>query len=257
MDCRDAARFVQLRLDDEIEPLDCALLDRHLETCSHCQRTVGVEAEVQHSIRAKLQVAVESNPAPPALAHRIAQEIACERRDQRAPVGRAFAACLGLFAVGALTYNASSTESHAVDETVTRHSRHLPPEVRAADADREHVDSFLRANLAYPVAAPRFERTDVPTRLVGARLSNIQDRDVAYMMYDHRGARLSVFAYPDDGGDGLDARGFHRRRAGARDVYVGQRRGYNVVSWKDRGMNWSMVSDVDPGELVHLVKTTY
>ena len=77
------------------------------------------------------------------------------------------------------------------------------------------------------------------------------------MMYDHRGARLSVFAYPHHGKGGLDARGFQRQRAGERDVYVGQRRGYNVVSWRDRGMNWSMVSDVDPGELVHLVRTAY
>jgi len=256
MDCRDAQRFVQLRLDDEIEPIDCLLLDRHLEGCTHCKTRVDREQRFHDQLRAKLQEASAAAVCTPAgLRSRILARADAEAKADRFPVGRVVGGALAVTVLAALSYGSSTpNQASIVEETVARHSSNLPPEIRARALDDEEVHEFLQRNLRYPIALPHFNRGAVPVRFVGARLSNIRDRDVAYMMYDQRGAKLSLFAYPSATGVALPE-GFERRTVGDRELFVGRRRGYNVVSWKDRNLFYSLVSDVDPGELVQLAST--
>lgn len=251
MDCREAERFVQLRLDEEIEPADCADLDRHLERCPACYERVSSDVRFQSELKARLRDQLLSKTAPAALRARVLGEVRREAQGARLPVGRLVAASIAAAMLGALSWSAASKPPRVYEETVERHSRNLPPEVRPVDDDAE-VARFLKANLRYPVSVPRIAQRDMPVRLVGARLSNIDDRDAAYMMYDHRGAKLSLFAYPDHPGALRAADGFERRVVGGRELYVGKQRGYSVVSWKEHGLLYSLVSDVDPAELVHL-----
>ena len=255
MECREAARFVQLRLDDEIEPVDCMQLDRHLDGCPRCRDVVESELWIQSGVRAKLADAhrkVDARP-PPKLRAQILAAANDEAAGGRTPVGRAFAACMAMSVVGAMGWSATASDTAFVEETVARHSRNLPPELRAGVADTDRIDRFLQRNLRYSVMVPRLSATNMPTRLVGARLSNIGKQDVAYMMYDHRGARVSLFAYPPAGAPVPD--GFRQQKIGDRVVLVGQRRGYTVVSWRARDLEYSMVSNVDPGEMVHLASS--
>jgi len=251
MDCRDAARFVQLRLDDEIEPPDCIQLESHLERCGHCRRMVDSEVWFKSNVCTKLRDAhrgIDHQP-PSNLKARIL-EAANDEAPSGRPVGRAVAACMAVSMVGALGWSATSSEPRFVDETVARHSRNLPPELRAPAADADQIDAFLQRNLRYSVAVPRVQAARTPTRLVGARLSSIGERDAAYVMYDHRGARVSLFAYPR--ADDEAPKDFRRRQHGGRELLGGQRRGYNVIQWRARDLEYSLVSDLDPDEMVHL-----
>lgn len=154
-----------------------------------------------------------------------------------------------------LSAGSTSEATSLIDETVARHSSNHPPEIRAgslteAQAREAKVRRFLSKNLRYPVSVPNLER-DASVKLVGARLSNLRDRDAAIVMYDHRGARVSLFAVPTS--DFGSPEGFERLRVGPRELLVGQRRGYNVVSWREGSLMYSLVSNVDSGELVRLV----
>jgi anti-sigma factor RsiW len=151
-----------------------------------------------------------------------------------------------------LSWSWTSGPSLIPEEAVARHSVNLPPEVRADDAKR--VQRFLQKNLRYPVAVPHFETQNPNVRLVGARLSSLDDREAAYMMYDHRGAKLSVFAYPKPARFSRP-NGFEEIHAGSHVLLVGKRRGYNVVAWEAGEVVYSMVSDLDPRELVELAST--
>lgn len=198
---------------------------------------------------------------PPAdLRGRILSQARAEDHRRSFPLGRLIGAGLAMSAIGALSWTAGNDETSMLEETVARHSSNLPPEVRARSLDEDpedpEVHRFLERNLRYPVAVPHLGRSDLPVRLIGARLSNISDRDAAYMMYDHRGAKVSLFAVPAPNRTLESAKGFERRAVGGRVLLVGQRRGYNVVSWRDRDLMYSLVSDVDPGELVQLVSST-
>jgi anti-sigma factor RsiW len=258
MDCRDVERFAQLRLDGEIEAVDCMSLDRHLEACVHCRERVERERIVQSTLSAKLKEAssLSESQCPAAMRTRILARTRADERARAFPLARASlaASAVGVLAVvswGA-TLSGSGSSTALVEETVARHSSNLPPEFRAPDEDEVH--RFLERNLRYPVQVPHLGRNDAPVRLVGARLSNISDRDAAYVMYDQRGAKVSLFAVPAPRRLG-EPEGFERRTVGQTVYLVGQRRGYNVVSWRDRDLFYSLVSDVDPGELVRLAST--
>jgi anti-sigma factor RsiW len=154
--------------------------------------------------------------------------------------------------IAVLSWSWTSGPSLVPEEAISRHSINLPPELRADDAIR--VQHFLQKNLRYRVAVPSFQRQNPNVKLVGARLSSFDDREAAYMMYDHRGAKLSIFAYPKPQRFSKP-NGFEEVRAGSHTLLVGNRRGYNVVAWDAGDVVYSMVSDLDSRELVDLAST--
>ena len=245
MECREATRLVQLRADHEIAPDECDHLDAHLHQCEPCR----AELNASRRVRALLKDAATPS-CPDLVRERIERRVRSEQRVPVAPFSAVAVVLLGVVMAG-LTFSAG-TEDEIVEETVTRHGKNLPPEV---GIDKNQVQAFLRQNLRYSIAVPELRHRDRPVRLVGARLSNVRDRDAAYVIYDHRGARLSLFALPSESTPQRDPSGFQRQRVGERDVLVGRRRGYNVVSWKDRDLQYSLVSDVDKSELVELVSS--
>jgi anti-sigma factor RsiW len=249
MDCREAERFVDLRLDGEIEPSEGALLEDHLARCSTCRSSFQVKGAFLAHVREKLHEAAEQERTPPGLRTRIVARVNAASPAERFAWGRAVPATLGISMIAVLSWSWTSGPPLVPDETVARHSINLPPEVRAGDVGR--VQSFLQQNLRYPVAVPRFEHSNPNVKLVGARLSSFDDREAAYMMYDHRGAKLSLFAYPKPHRFSKP-NDFREVQAGARTLLVGQRRGYNVVAWENGDVVYSMVSDLDPRELVDL-----
>ncbi len=251
MDCRDAHRFVQLRLDDEIEPADCTQLDLHLTGCAPCRSRIEREQRFELELRERLRRTVGQS-APATLRDRIGTDLATTSGNVRPAWTRAAIAAGGLFVLLGVSYNATRGPD-VLRESVKRHSSNLPPDVRSVSGEVE-VDRFLRQKLTYPVVVPRLDQSGLPVRLVGARLSSIHDQDVALVMYDHRGAKLSLLAFPAGRAEGARMpEGFVRRQVGNREIYVGADRGYNVVAWRDHETLYSLVSDVDPSEMVQLV----
>lgn len=162
-------------------------------------------------------------------------------------------ASLALGAIATLSWSISSGPTLDPEEHVAHHSRNLPPEVRARDGER--LQQLFKKNLRYPVRVPRLSRPTHPNvQLVGGRLSHIENREAAYIMYDDRGARISLFAYPVEGRISMP-KSFRQRSVGKRQMMVGKHRGYNVVAWESGDVLYSLVSDVDPGELVELAAT--
>src|SRR5262249_43052046 len=156
MDCRDAQRFVELRLDGEIEATDCAMLDRHLESCEVCRSRVDAEHRLKSLVSGKLKERVQAE-APSGLKSRILTTARREERAHRFPIGRAIGVVLGVSAIAALGRSSTSSEPSIVEQTVLRHSSNLPPEVRARISEEDpEVDRFLETNLRYRVPVPRF-----------------------------------------------------------------------------------------------------
>lgn len=257
MDCGEAERLVQLDLDGEIDSEEKVGLALHVASCPPCKRSHERARWVHSGVRRRLAASVESAEAQPpdTLKSRVLGEL---RDAHPSSPGRGARIVAVLAAgVGLIVYGATheGDEDPLLEDAVTRHASNLPPEVRASALDRNEVDLFLRRNLRFPVAVPKLEdpAADGSVRLVGARLAHLRDQDAAYVMYDHHGAKLSLFAAPEIA-RARAPEGFREQRVGDRTVLVGQRRGYNVVSWRDRErkMVYSLVSDVDQGQLLRL-----
>lgn len=255
MDCRDIERLAELSLDGEIDAKEQAHLERHLAACPGCRGSVGSLNWYQAQLRAKLQSSSDDCLIPADLRSRIATNIQHEaRRTTSAPWRRAVPISLGIGAILLLIWSPQSEATLDPEDSVRRHTRNLPPEVRARGSERE-VHRFFEKNLAYRVAVPRPRSAGSNVRLVGARLSNIDNHDAAYLMYDHRGARISLFAYPKPKRFRKPT-GFTERTVHGQPLLVGKHRGYNVVAWEQGQTVYSLVSDVDSSELIDLAVST-
>ena len=250
MDCREAERFIDLRLDGEIEGTEGGQLETHLSACSVCRTRYHAHGKCMSAVRSKLREAQEEAKTPIGLRTRIVARVSEDQSREGFAWGRAVSVTLGVSMIAVLSWSGTQGKPLVSEDTVKRHTGNLPPEVRADFEDARGVQRFLASNLRYPVSVPRFERNP-SVRLVGARLDNLDDREAAYVMYDRRGSKLSLFAYPKPERFTRPA-DFHEEHAGTKTVLVGKRRGYNVVAWEEGDLVYSLVSDIDPKEMLDL-----
>ena len=259
MDCRDASKFTALDIDGEIDAEDAKGLAAHLESCRFCKQRWEQEKRLHTAVKERLQSSVQDTAkAPPDLRKRIMAAGRAETRTNRlsAFIGVPAFASFALVVVSVLVPNHSEDKADTVnagqkltERAILRHSSNLPAEFSANNYDAPNLERVLSQHLPFRVRIPN---DDSQSRFVGARLSHIGRNDVAYLMYDHRGSRLSVFAFPR--GSGINAVDGHRlipqsdRRG--RPVYVGRQRGHNVVSWSDKHADFAVVSDLDVRDMV-------
>ncbi len=94
-----------------------------------------------------------------------------------------------------------------VSELVSQHQVYsrvdTPAEIVSADQDA--VAGWLQRRVRFEVPVPDFSPAGI--RLVGARLSSLSDREVAYLLYEKGGRRVSLFAFA---GRGIPLRGMDR-----------------------------------------------
>ena len=259
MDCRDASKLTALDIDGEIDAEDAKGLSEHLESCPFCKQRWETEKQVQSALRAQLESSVRAtSKAPSDLAHRIRTAGRAEVKPGRlsAMIGVPAFAGFALVVVSALVPSHSedrgtvSSVGHRMTErAVLRHRSNLPAEFSANNYDAPNLERVLSQHLPFRVRIPN---DDSQSRFVGARLSHIGRSDVAYLMYDHRGARLSVFAFPR--GRGINAVDGHRLVPQSdhkgRPIYVGRQKGHNVVSWSDNHTDFAVISDLDVKDMI-------
>jgi anti-sigma factor RsiW len=88
--------------------------------------------------------------------------------------------------------------------------------------------------------------------MVGARLSNIQDRPAAYVRYDLPRGHLGLFILDDpERRFGEVGRAV---QAGPSTVRLINARGFNVAVWRRNEIVYSLVSDLDEEDLAQLVQ---
>ena len=258
MDCAELTRTLDAYLDRELAPREEMEAADHLAVCEDCHALADAQRRLRVALRAKLRAAMgpgsDAGRAPDALRQRLRVALVREKkpflRRVLSPVSfAALAAC----ATGAVIVLAThgGTDSLA-REAVRKHARDLPLEVTAATTGPESVASWFTGKLDFNAAPPHFSGNDV--RLVGARLSNIQDRPAAYVRYDLPRGHLGLFIIEDA-----------ERRFGdvGRAVQVGpstvrliNERGFNVAVWRRNEIVYSLVSDLDEDDLAQLVKRT-
>lgn len=141
-----------------------------------------------------------------------------------------------------------------VVESVNWHRRNLPPEVVGPSGER--VSTWLKPKVDFPVRLPRFERTGrEDVNLLGARLSNVRDKQAAYVVYEVDGNKISVMLI---GGNRIMAqprRARVRRRPVNPPIYTAN--GYNVAVIQDNGITYSVTSELPREDMAQLVDAAF
>ena len=256
MDCAELERSLDAYLDGELAEREQAEAAGHLARCEACRSSADRQSRVRSALRAQLKAVLgtgtDAGRAPEALRERIHAVLAKERRSpwrrllSPVPIA-AVAACAAGVLVVLATHQGTDP---LVDEAIAKHTRGLPLEVTAASVGPEALAGWFAGKLDFNAAPPRFHADDM--RLVGARLSHIQDHPAAYVRYESPRGHMGLFILDDPQRRYGDVG--RPMQAGPATVRLINARGYNVAVWRRNEIVYSLVSDLDERDLARLVE---
>jgi anti-sigma factor RsiW len=256
MDCSELMRTLDAYLDGELAPREEMEASVHLAACEACRALADGQGQLRTALRNKLKAAMGpgggAGQAPDALRRRIHLALVQERKPfLRRVLGPVPLAAIAACAAGALVVLVShGRPDPLVEESVRKHTRDLPLEVTAAAMGPESVAGWFAGKLDFNAAPPHFRGTDV--RMVGARLSNIQDRPAAYVRYELPRGHLGLFILDDP--ERRFGEAGRIMQAGPSTVRLINARGFNVAVWRRNEIVYSLVSDLDEDDLARLVQ---
>ena len=239
MTCERALE-VQAYADGELDAVAALAVEQHLETCAECRALYDGIVEMRAALK---QDARYYRPAA-AFVQRIQGNIAREDRTtrRRATLGsRPFwtgafggVAATALAASLALFVMLPSAQDQLANDVASAHVRSLIGDhlIDVASSNHHVVKPWFagRADISPPVA----DYAAQGFTLVGGRLDYVDGKRAAVLVYRHGAHIVNVFVWKDDGS--LSAR--------AKDV-----NGYHMLAWKEGGLFFCAVSDMESQEL--------
>jgi anti-sigma factor RsiW len=276
--CKDS-RLLGAYLDGELDAASVIDVETHLSACETCRERVEVDRATRQSLKRVVR-APESQQGKAALAalrartmtamlaeraRSEARALESEERGRllgwRTMVPIASAAALALF-WGATSRGPVSDSSVGMRSDQMRsafgddfladmlHEVSSPVPLQWTDpGDVRGLDKYVGVS----VSPKRFERGGAS--LLGARVVPIHQQQTAMLKYViGNGAaqqRLSVFIY-NPSQITISGPSLSPLEIGSRRFQVGQKNGYSVADTQDRGVGYTVVSDLDPDRSAQL-----
>ncbi len=242
MNCAELEQFLYPYLDDEFGPEERLEVDTHLAECSACAARVHEEARFVEAVKAASPQL--TRPAPAALREKIRGGLRKEsRRAAQTAFLRVGAAAVVVVALGGSLwqYQRVNARKRYLEAAALRHAKGHPLEVTALP--HEGLEAWFGGKLDHHVRVPRLNNV----QLTGARLSNVEEKQAAYIRYDvptlqggvPRPVGLFVF---DDASRDVRAEPLPK-------VELGSANGYNVAVWRDGEIVYELVSDLDEADI--------
>jgi anti-sigma factor RsiW len=241
--CEQSGSLVHGYLDGELDVLRAEEFERHLESCSQCNK----QLEEQEALRGSLRAAQLYERAPATLAKKIERQIASresERRWSWAPSWQWVALSAAMVLLVAITFVGAQrisearagAERAAVTEMIDAHVRSLQPGhlMDVVSTDQHTVKPWFDGKLDYVPAVRDLAERGFP--LVGGRLDVLNGRSVAVLVYGRRKHYINVFVWPETGKE-------------APIAATGTRNGYQWSYLHAHGMAICAISDVTAADL--------
>ena len=242
--------FLHAYVDGEFSGDEGAEVKAHLDGCTAC-----ADAALLHESY-KAAVLRASPSAPHALHDAVKAQLLAEVQQGR--WGRAFrdpravgiaAAAVGAaawFLAGGLQHPLFARSHTLLEDGIALHSRALPLDFTASDLGS--AQRWLEGKVDFGVHLPHLGQVQ------GVRLSNVHSRQAVVVTYtlpagDGRRVSLLIVDDPEQQLPGAS------RRIADREVWLSQARGFNVASWRNDEIVYSLISDLDEQDVLALVKS--
>lgn len=249
MTCAQTREILSAYVDGELPPDLAMETAEHLSACAECGRDYEAMLATVRTAREGLA----RHHAPDVLRARIRASLREEQPSavKRVPVARRTwhvpwrtlaAAVVIVVASSGLTLLAGNRRAAepVAQEVLASHIRSLMPEhlTDVRSSDQHNVKPWFNGRMDFSPAVPRLEDQGFP--LLGGRIDYVHGRSVAVVVYGRRQHVINVFSWPV-GADG-DSRPVPRAR-----------NGYNLVSWRQDGVEYWAASDLNAPELRQFV----
>jgi anti-sigma factor RsiW len=240
--CDRVQLLVPRLVDGELNAPRRWIVGRHVAHCAACAR----QLEELQAMHAALRNDLPYHRAPPALAARIGAMLPREdvpvpsrprwRMPSLAFGGAGFAGALAGVALTLLVVGSSGSNDAAVRGVIdsairSRMADHLTD---VLTSDQHTVKPWLSARLDVSPDVPELKDRGFP--LVGGRLDYVDGHPAAAVVYRHAQHIINLFAWASPGKADT---GFKTE----------SRQGFNVVNWRQNGITYFAVSDVEADQL--------
>ena len=261
MICDEFLSAIDPYLDSELSVFDVVRMHRHLVGCERCRRVMNSEV----ALHALLSAEETQDQPGPSLRDQILQRVSAEDdgvSDVRRGRGRfavlsAVLTGVALVAVLVLLMISGSTGRKPLAPFATElAAKHLlysrgPGdllELRTSDANR--MMAWLESRLGSSQRLPRLPGAN--DRLVGGRISSVEDFPAAYLLYEVGGRKVSLFVTKLLPGIRLGAKEEHIKGV---ELYASVINGVTVAWWEDEdaGRVYAAVSTDRPGQVLDFV----
>jgi anti-sigma factor RsiW len=230
-----SARQIDAFIDGELDGPARAGIGEHLVDCQACREALARRRAALRTIKAGAQ----RFAAPRQLRRRLQAEMGARSPVRRLPLwqGAAAAGLLSAAAAALATFLIVLPAPSPLDgELVAAHARSLMANhlTDVASSDHHTVKPWFNGRLDMSPPVPDLADDGFP--LIGGRADYIAGRPAAALVYGRRAHIINLFTWPAAGAD--------REASGGTE-----RNGYNIVEWRERGMAFAAISDLNAKEL--------
>jgi anti-sigma factor RsiW len=248
MECERASTLLSGLIDSALGPIVRLRVHRHVAGCGTCAARLEELRAMQAALRTKLPY----HRAPPGLAARIGAALPREepppfiaatgpRRWFPMPAfSLAGTGLAGALAGVALTVAVIGGQSDQTTDVIDGHIRSMQAQhlTDVLTSDQHTVKPWLSARL--DVSPPVRDLKDDGFPLEGGRLDYIDGHPAAAVVYRRGQHVINLFAWASQG---------------ANEPFRDQtRQGFNIVTWRQSGIRYYAVSDVEADQLAQFAK---
>lgn len=238
IDCREALARLHPYIDGETTPADEMAFEAHLLECASCRAEYESLREVVDTVRGSKPL----YPVDPSVRARVTQLVErsqLRKRKRVAVMAGVFAATLILFSwlpsIEGQRFTSFAASAHE------RYSQRALPLDVVSDQPAI-VSAWLHTHLPFHFALPDFKPLEVKSySLVGAQLLKFNGQEVAYLAYTMKGRPISLLV--SSRAAVLSGSG-QTYRSGNLDFHFSSENGLKLITWRDRGLSYALVSDV-------------
>jgi len=225
----EVSRLLDAYVDQELDPVLTAGIDRHLGECGICAEFVAS----RRGLRARLRASQIRFRMPPELTRWVGPE---QRARYAAPGWMRAAAVAAVFLMAGFflgQYTSRTDDLNA--QFVNAHARSLLADgaVEVTSSDHHTVKPWFAQKLLFSPPVPELD--DRGDRLLGGRADLIAKVRMAAMVYRHGNHLVNVFVWPEASVVGKPP--------------GGDLNGFHVLGARIGGFNVALVSDMNPDEL--------
>lgn len=241
MDCTETQRRLHAYLDQELDRPDMVAIEHHLASCPRCKGVLATRSALSAGLR---RHADYHHGAPRELARRIRARLYSEpkprwqwpRFGRWVPMGVAAALAAVISWTAAIQYASAPADPMLAEQVIAGHARAIVTNhlMEVASSDQHTVKPWLSGKLDFSLPVPDLATAGFP--LAGGRLDYLDNRAVAALVYRSRQHVIDLFVWPDS-------------KPGDTPPHTLARQGYNVLWWKQDGMNYWAISDVNAADL--------
>lgn len=241
MACKELQQNIEAYLDAELTLSDRRDFEEHLGECQDCQAMLENVRALNKSIQ---KIGYVSRPASlrrnikHGLRDITGEESSSFNLNQLLGVGGASAAFASLTVWFVMSFMVGlPMQVQLTDELISAHVRSMMADhvTDIASSDRHTVKPWFNGKLDFSPMVLDLKDKGFP--LVGGRLDYLQKQPVAALVYQRRAHVINLFIRRSD------------QTAQTSAASLTQQQGYQLLSWQQQGLQYTLVSDLNAKEL--------